>query len=125
MNGYLLMASLAAALLWAVPVGHFVTGASAAIYSVDVTYNLLDGHINSGGGNTEFESSYIPVSCPTLFAGDVINTTITFTQGLALTINDPGPATQLLGAFFTQTNGGDGIVSASSSCLYCIHMAIY
>ena len=39
------------------------------------------------------DSLDIPVNLPTLYAGDVINTTINFTRGLALTINNPGPGT--------------------------------
>ena len=60
--------------------------ASATTYTVDLNYDLLNGRISSGGGNTEFESEDIAVNLPPLFAGDVIHTTIRFAQGLALRV---------------------------------------
>jgi hypothetical protein len=55
----------------------------------------LDGTIHNGDyGATLFLAGPIPVNLPTLYAGDVIDTTINFTRGLALTINDPGPDRQ-------------------------------
>jgi hypothetical protein len=59
-------------------------GASAATYTVDLNYDLLNGRISTGNSGAEFESADIPVNLPTLFAGDVIHTTISFNQGLAL-----------------------------------------
>ena len=60
--------------------------ASATTYTIDLNYDLLNGRISSGGGNTEFESEDIAVNLPPLFAGDVIHTTIRFAQGLALRV---------------------------------------
>src|SRR5258705_2676638 len=89
--------------------------ASAATYTIDVNYNLLVGTLNpTSGGNTEFESFDIAVNLPTLFAGDVITTTINFSQGLALRLNDPGPGTQIVSAIFSPNNSAGGIVSATS-----------
>ena len=90
-----------------------VNAASAATYTVDVDYNLLDGTIcNNGncGASSVFGSQYIPVNLPTLYAGDVIDTTINFTRGLALTINDPGPDRQEFGVLFFPNNSAGGFV---------------
>ena len=80
-----------------------VNAVSAATYTINIDYNLLDGTIcNNGncGASSVFGSQYIPVNLPTLYAGDVIDTTINFTRGLALTINDPGPDRQEFGVLF-------------------------
>jgi len=83
-----------------------INAVSAATYTINVDYNLSDGQFfdsiidntNTGrevNGNRFFEgltsqgSYQTPVNLPTLYAGDVINTTINFTRGLALTINNP------------------------------------
>jgi hypothetical protein len=70
-----------------------LVGASAATYTVDIDYDLLDGQISPTYpyGGTQFETPYIPIDLPTLATGDVIDTTINFTRGLALTISDPNP----------------------------------
>jgi hypothetical protein len=92
-----------------------VNGVSAATYTININYNLLDGTLYpTNGGNTEFESFDIAVNLATLFAGDVINTTINITRGLALTLNDPGAGTQMLSAIFSPSNSAGGIVAASS-----------
>jgi hypothetical protein len=88
--------------------------ASATTYTVDLNYDLLNGRISSGGGNTEFESEDIAVNLPPLFAGDVIHTTIRFAQGLALRVNDPGPGTQFFRVVFLPDNSASGIVSVSA-----------
>ena len=75
-----------------------VNAVSAATYTIDVNYDLLDGAFYYG--NTSFQSHDIPVDLPTLHTGDVINTTINFTRGLALTFNDPGPGRQYFSVFF-------------------------
>lgn len=87
-----------------------VNGASAATYTIDIDYSLLTGSISppSAVGSTEFESANIAVNLPTLYAGDVINTTINFTQGLALTVS--GSGSQLFNGLFTN-NSATGIVS--------------
>ena len=92
-----------------------VNEVSATTYTIGIDYNLLTGHISppSTAGFTEFESANIPVNLPTLFAGDVINTTINFTQGLALTLNDPGPGIQSFVGLYTN-NSANGIVSQVS-----------
>jgi hypothetical protein len=87
-----------------------VNEASAAIYAIDIDYDLLTGSISlpSTAGFTEFESTNIAVNLPTLYAGDQINTTINFTRGLALTVS--GSGTQLFNGFFTN-NSANGMVS--------------
>src|SRR3974390_3666368 len=75
-----------------------VNAVSAATYTIDVNYDLLDGAFYYG--NTSFQSHDIPVDLPTLHTGDVINTTINFTRGLALAFNDPGPGRQYFSVFF-------------------------
>jgi hypothetical protein len=82
--------------------------ARADTYTIDVEYNLLDGTLYP----TSFQSYDIPVNLPTLFAGDVIDTTINFTQGLALRINDPGPGRQLFSLVFLPNNSASGEVRA-------------
>ena len=90
-------------------------GVSAATYTIEANYYLLDGKpIKSNDGGAGFESNYIAVNLPTLFAGDIINTTIVFTQGLAFRINDPGSGIQLFGATFYPNNSAGGIVSVSN-----------
>jgi hypothetical protein len=94
-----------------------INATSAATYTVDIKYNLLDGTLFPPSVFQEFESHDIPVSLPTLSAGDVINTTINFTRGLALTLNDTNPfnfGRQMLGAIFLPNNSAGGIVSVSS-----------
>ena len=90
-----------------------VNEASATTYTIDIDYDLLTGSISppSTAGFTEFESANIAVNLPTLFAGDAINTTINFTQGLALTVS--GSGSQLFNGFFTN-NSANGIVSQVS-----------
>ena len=92
-----------------------VNEVSATTYTIDIDYNLLTGSISppSTAGFTEFESANIAVNLPTLFAGDAINTTINFTRGLALTLNDPGLGSQLFNGLFTN-NSANGIVSQIS-----------
>jgi hypothetical protein len=88
-----------------------INAVNAATYTIDVDYNLLDGtFVNS---YPQYQSPVIPVDLPTLSTGDVINTTINFTRGLALTINDPGPGTQFFDVFFDPNNSASGIVSTS------------
>lgn len=131
----------------AVTVVFGVNGATATTYTVDINYNLLTGTISPpsvGSGFTEFESSNIAVSLPTLQVGDMINTTINFTRGLALSLTSPG--TQLFNVFFSPNNGanneivstftqlsllktaGDllipGAVSGSSSCNTCVAASV-
>jgi len=121
--------------------------ATAATYTVDINYNLLTGTISPpsiGSGFTEFQSANIAVNLPTLYAGDVIDTTINFTQGLALSLNSPG--SQLFSVSFFPNNGanneivsamtqlsllktaGDllisGVVSGSSSCNTCVAASV-
>jgi len=86
----------------AVALGMFlnVNGASAATYTVNIDYDLLDGTLHPPGSGQSFESPDIPVSLPTLFTGDVINVTINFTRGLALRLNDPGPGLQFFDVTF-------------------------
>jgi hypothetical protein len=88
-----------------------INAVSAATYTIDVNYDLLDGtFVNS---YPQYQSPVIPVNLPTLSTGDVINTTIKFTRGLALTINDPGPGTQFFYVFFYENNSTSGIVTTS------------
>jgi hypothetical protein len=89
--------------------------AVATTYTVDLNYDLLNGKISTGNSGAEFESFDIPVNLPTLFAGDVIHTTISFNQGLALRLNDPGPGTQMfVVVFLPVASAPDEIVSVSS-----------
>ena len=104
-----------------------VNAVSATTYTINIDYNLLDGkffdliidNTNTGrevNGNRFFEgltsqgSYQTPVNLPTLYAGDVIDTTINFTRGLALTINDPGPDRQEFGVLFFPNNSAGGFV---------------
>ena len=100
-----LLGAVAACVLFSV-----VNGASAATYTVDVDYNLLDGTLSPNSNS--FSSNDIPVNLPTLFTGDVINTTIHFTRGLALRINDPGPGRQQLSLVYLPNNSAGGEVQA-------------
>src|SRR5882672_3384175 len=82
-----------------------VSEGRASTYAVSIDYNLLTGTISPpsiGSGFTEFESANIAVNLPTLYVGDVINTTINFTQGLALNLSSPG--TQLFNGLFTNSS---------------------
>src|SRR5688572_30034063 len=89
--------------------------AVATTYTVDVDYDLSNGVLYpTSGGREEVESVDIPVNLPTLFTGDVINATINFTRGLALTLNDPGPGIQLFRVVFAPNNSASGVVSVST-----------
>jgi hypothetical protein len=91
-----------------------VNEASATTYTIGIDYNLLTGSISPpsyGAGFTEFQSANIALNLPTLYAGDEINTTINFTQGLALTVS--GSGSQLFNGIFTN-NSATGIVSQVS-----------
>lgn len=87
---------------------------NASAYTIEANYYLLDGKLYSSNG---FESHDIAVSLPTLAAGDTINTTINFTRGLALRINDPGPGIQLLGATFYPNNSANDVIVKVSNQL--------
>src|SRR3974390_2089700 len=90
-----------------------INAVSAATYTIDIDYDLLDGTVYNCncGAAPQFTSQYtpvglpnLPVNLPTLYAGDVINTTINFTRGLALTINDPGHDRELFQVIFFPNN---------------------
>jgi hypothetical protein len=111
-----LLAAAALTLLFSAN-GIIVNEASASTYTINIDYNPLDGHINVSNPDqqsTTYESQDILVTLPTLFVGDVINTTINFTQGLALRLNDPGSGRQLFQVIFTPDNSATGIVSTST-----------
>src|SRR3974377_552457 len=96
-----------------------VNAVSAATYTIDVDYNLLDGAFYYG--NTSFQSHDIPVDLPTLHTGDVINTTINFTRGLALTFNDPGPGRQDFSVLFWPNPAHPSGIVTNSAQLSLLH----
>jgi hypothetical protein len=102
-----------------------VNAVSAATYTIDIDYNLMDGticgHSNICGtvfGSSLDGSPYIPVNLPTLYAGDVIDTTINFTRGLALTINASSLDRQGFGVtFFANNSANEHTLSLSQLSL--------
>jgi hypothetical protein len=130
-GGLAMKTKLLAAATGALTLLFSINAASAETYTINIDYNLLDGTIFCGStqsngtcGSSVFSSQYsfpLPVSLPTLHAGDVIDTTINFTRGLALTINDPFPGDrQGFDVFFFSNNSANAYVLTQSQ-LSLIH----
>ena len=98
-------------------------GVSATTYTFNIDYNLLDGTLFPNGTGTQFENfEHTPFILPTLYVGDVINTTINFTQGLHLSNSDPGPSgIQQFDIKYTNWSGSESGIVSTYSQLTLLH----